>query len=103
MLIIAAFIYAELYEIAVRIAQIDALHSATRAHSRHDAKLYLRPFAFQLRFELLRTLIFADEAKIRRARDRTRCKRRKLARAGVDIDLRRAEAQAVFAALANML
>lgn len=87
MLIIAAFIYAELYEIAVRIAQIDALHSAARARARHDAKLYLRPFAFKLLFELLRALPLADEVKVRRARDRTRRKRRKLARAGVDIDL----------------
>ena len=87
MLVLVSFIYTELYEIAVRIAQIDTLHSAARAGARHDAKLYLCPFAFKLRFELLRTLIFADEAKIRRARDRTRCKWRKLARAGVDIDL----------------
>ena len=87
MLVLVSFIYAELYEIAVRIAQIDTLHSAARAHSRHDAKLYLRSFAFQLRLELLCALIFADEAKVRRARARTRRKRRKLTRASVNIDL----------------
>ena len=87
MLVLVYFIYAELYEIAVRIAQIDTLHSAVRAVARHDAKLYLRSFAFQLRFELLCALIFTDEAKIRRACARTRRKRYKLARAGVDIDL----------------
>ena len=87
MLVLVSFIYAELYEIAVRIAQIDTLHSAARAVARHDAKLYLRPFAFQLRFELLCAYALADEAKVRRARARTRCKRRKLARASVDIDL----------------
>ena len=86
-LVLAAFIYAELYEITVGVAQIDTLHSSTRVRARHDAKLYLRPSAFKLRFGLLRALIFADEAKVRRARDRTRCKRRELARAGVDIDL----------------
>lgn len=87
MLVLVSFIYAELYEITVGVAQIDALHSAAPARARHDAKLYLRPFAFKLRFELLRALIFADEAKVRRARARTRRKRCKLARAGVDIDL----------------
>ena len=87
MLVLVSFIYAELYEIAVRIVQIDTLYNAARAHSRHDAKLYLRPLAFQLLFELLCALPFTDEAKIRRARARTRRKRLKLARAGVDIDL----------------
>ena len=87
MLVLVSFIYAELYEIAVRIAQIDTLHSAARARARHDAKLYFHPFAFKLRFELLRALPLADEAKVRRARARTRRKLRKLARAGVDIDL----------------
>lgn len=85
-LILAAFIYAELYEIAVGIAQIDTLHSAARACARHELSSICAPF-LSSSFLSCCALSFADEAKVRRARARTRCKRRKLSRAGVDIDL----------------
>ena len=43
MLVLVSFIYAELYEIAVKIAQIDTLHSAARAVARYELSYICTP------------------------------------------------------------
>ena len=84
----------EFDEIAVGVAQVDALHRTAAAVTRDGAKLNARTFCQELLLHLLDILVH-DKAEVQTAALRMARRRQELRRSLVDIDLRRTKEQRI--------
>ena len=84
----------EFDEIAVGVAQVDALHRTAAAVTRDGAELDARTFCQELLLHLLDILVH-DKAEVQAAALRMARRRQELRRSLVDIDLRRAKEQRI--------